>query len=293
MRLFVFGIGYSAQAFIWSRRSEWSRVAGTVRSADKARRLMAEGIRAYSLSDGPDASALADEIGQADAILVSAPPAAEVEPTLTCFRDLIASASKPAWIGYLSTTGVYGDHGGAWVGEETPATPMSRQSEQRFAAERAWLDLGRETGKAVHIFRLAGIYGPGRNALANLAQGTAKRIVKPGQSFNRIHVDDIAAVLAASLGRPRAGAVYNVADDEPAPPQDVVTYAAHLAGVAPPPEIPFHMAELSPMGLGFYTENKRISNRLIKEELGARLLYPNYREGLDALFAAGEFAQVA
>jgi nucleoside-diphosphate-sugar epimerase len=290
MRLFVFGVGYTAESFIGSRRSEWSRVAGTVRNADKAKRLRAEGIHAYPLLEGSDASALADEILRADAILVSAPPAADGEPTLTGFRDIIATASNSAWIGYLSTTGVYGDHGGAWVDEATPATPMSRQSALRFAAEQAWLDLGREAGRAVHIFRLTGIYGPGRNALANLAQGTAKRIVKPGQTFNRIHVGDIAAVLAASLGRPRAGAIYNVADDEPAPPQDVVAHAARLAGVTPPPEIPFDLADLSPAGRSFYAENKRISNRLVKDELGVSLLYPTYREGLEALFAAGEFA---
>jgi nucleoside-diphosphate-sugar epimerase len=293
MRLFVFGIGYAAQAFIKSRRIEWSRVAGTVRRTEKANGLMADGIHAYPVSEDHDASTLADDIRLADAILVSVPPGAEGEPTLARFGDLVASGAGPAWIGYLSTTGVYGDHGGAWVDEAVSPAPQSRQSHQRLAAERAWLDMGRRTGKAVHVFRLTGIYGPGRNALANLARGTAQRIVKPGQVFNRIHVEDIATTLAASLRQPRPGAVYNVSDDEPAPPQDVVAYAARLAGIAPPPETPFGTASLSPIARSFYAENKRISNRSIKDELGVRLTYPTYREGLRSLYEAGEYARVA
>jgi nucleoside-diphosphate-sugar epimerase len=183
---------------------------------------------------------------------------------------------------------VYGDHGGAWIDETAPPNPTSARSRRRLAAEEAWLALGRRTGKPVQVFRLAGIYGPRRNPLAQLAAGTATRIVKPGQIFNRIHVDDIAAALAASLDRPRAGAVYNVADDEPAPPQDVVAYAASLAGVVPPAEIPFDEASLSPMARSFYAETKRVSNRLLKQELGLTLRYPTYREGLAALRAAGE-----
>ncbi len=291
MRLFVFGLGYTAQAFIQSRADGWSRVAGTVRQRDKAELLKKEGIAAFPLEEAP-AAALGDEVRRAEAILVCAPPTAEGEPTLACFGTLVASAN-PAWIGYLSTTGIYGDRGGAWVDETTPPHPQSRSSEQRFAAEQAWLALRRDAGKPIHIFRLTGIYGPGRNALANLAHGTARRIVKPGQVFNRIHVDDIAATLAASLQRPRAGAIYNVSDDEPAPPQDVIAYAAQLAGIAPPPEVPFEAAELSPMARSFYAENKRVANRLIKDELGVRLRYPTYREGLEALYAAGEYDQAA
>jgi nucleoside-diphosphate-sugar epimerase len=183
---------------------------------------------------------------------------------------------------------VYGDHGGAWVDETTPPKPVSRRSRERLAAEEAWLDLGARTGKAVHIFRIAGIYGPGRNALRNLADGTARRIVKPGQVFNRIHADDIAAVLMASIARPRAGAIYNLADDEPAPASDVVAFAAGLAGVPPPREIPFEAAALGPMAASFYGESKRVANGRIKEDLGVRLRYPSYREGLTALRAAGE-----
>lgn len=291
MRLFVFGLGYTAQAFIQLPSSPWSRVSGTVRQPDKAERMKAEGIAAFPLTEAD--AALADEIRRADAVLISAPPSAEGDPTLARFGDIIASAQNMSWTGYLSTTGVYGDHGGAWIDETTPPAPQNRSSEQRLAAEQGWLAMGRTTGQPIHIFRLTGIYGPGRNALANLARGTARRIVKPGQVFNRIHVEDIAATLAASLHRPRPGAIYNVTDDEPAPPQDVVTYAASLAGIAPPPEIPYEAADLSPMARSFYAENKRVSNRRIKEELGVRLRYPTYREGLQALYAAGEYAQAA
>ncbi len=288
MRLFAFGLGYSAQAFI--RAYPWTQVAGTVRDSDKAQRLRATGISAHALSQN-DTDLLKDLRG-ADAILVSVPPDAGGDPVLTRFSQMIAS-SEASWIGYLSTTGVYGDHGGAWIDETTSATPQSRSSMQRYEAEQGWLRLGQMTGRAAQVFRLTGIYGPGRNALVNLAQGTARRIVKPGQVFNRIHVDDIAATLAASLRKPRAGAIYNVTDDEPAPPQDVVAYAARLASAEPPPEIDFEAAEMSPVARSFYAENKRVSNRLIKGELGVRLSYPTYREGLQALFAAGEFAQVA
>ncbi|QFU17555.1 SDR family oxidoreductase [Microvirga thermotolerans] len=290
MRLFVFGLGYTAMAFIRSGLP-WTRVAGTVRDAGKAGRLREEGIEALALEEAGDAE-LAGAIGRADALLVCAPPSEAGDPLLVRFGEAVRRAAGLGWIGYLSTTGVYGDRDGAWTDETTPANPQSPASRHRHDAETAWVALGRETGQAVQVFRLTGIYGPGRNALANLAQGTARRIVKPGQVFNRIHVDDIALTLAASLARPRAGGVYNVTDDEPAPPQDVVTYAAALAGIAPPPEIPFERAHLSPAALAFYAENKRIANGLIKRELGVELRHPTYREGLDALYAAGEF-QVA
>jgi dTDP-4-dehydrorhamnose reductase len=293
MKLFVFGLSYTAQAFIRSKHAQWSRVSGTVRHAEKARQLQLAGIRAYPLMEEFDASGLAADIRSADALLVSAPPSDKGDPCLGRFRAAIASADNLRWIGYLSTTGIYGDHGGAWIDESTPPTPQSARSVERLAAEQDWQTFGREAGKPVQVFRLSGIYGPGRNPLVNLARGTAHRIVKPGQVFSRIHVDDIAAVLWASMQRSRQGAVYNVADDEPAPPQDVVSYAAHLANVAPPPEVPYEAADLSPMARSFYAENKRVSNRLIKEELGVRLSYPTYREGLQALYEAGEYAPVA
>jgi len=219
---------------------------------------------------------------------MSVPPEAEGDPALLRFGAAVAGSPRIASIGYLSTTGVYGDHGGAWIDETTPAHPISARSRERLAAEEAWLTLGRETGKAVRVFRLSGIYGPGRNALATLAAGGAKRVVKPGQVFNRIHVADIATTLMASIERPRPGAVYNLADDEPAPPQDVLAFAAALAGVPPPPEMPFEEAGLSSMAASFYAENKRVRNRLIKDELGVWLRFPTFREGLRALREAGE-----
>jgi nucleoside-diphosphate-sugar epimerase len=293
MKLFVFGLSYTAQAFIRSKHAQWSRVSGTVRRADKARQLQLAGIQAYPLMEEFDASGLAGDIRSADALLVSAPPSDKEDPCLGRFRAAIASADNLRWIGYLSTTGIYGDHGGAWIDESTPPTPQSARSVERLAAEQDWRTFGRVAGKPVQVFRLSGIYGPGRSPLVNLARGTAHRIVKPGQVFSRIHVDDIAAVLWASMQRSRPGAVYNVADDEPAPPQDVISYAAHLANVTPPPEVPYEAADLSPMARSFYAENKRVSNRLIKEELGVRLSYPTYREGLRALYEAGEYAPVA
>jgi nucleoside-diphosphate-sugar epimerase len=288
VNLFVFGLGYSALHFARSYREHFTRIAGTVTSREKAKRLAAEGIGARVFSPDDTDPTIVDEIAAADALLVSIAPDEGGDPVLARFADAVAAAPRLAWIGYLSTIGVYGDHGGGWVDEATPPEPVSARSRERLAAERAWLALGARTGKPVHIFRLAGIYGPGRNALSNLADGTAKRIVKPGQVFNRIHVDDIAAVLIASLGRPRAGAIYNLADDEPAPGPDVVAYAAGLAGVPPPPEIPFTEAALGPMAASFYGESKRAANRLIKDELGVRLRHPTYRAGLTALRAAGE-----
>jgi nucleoside-diphosphate-sugar epimerase len=289
VNLFVFGLGYTSLHFVRSQAPRFARVSGTVRSAGKAETLRGEGIEA--LAFGPDARdpAIPARLAEADALLVSVPPDPEAgDPVIEAYGDMIASSPRLAWIGYLSTIGVYGDQGGAWIDETAPLHASSARTRARVAVERAWLDLGERAGKPVQVFRLAGIYGPGRNALVNLRAGTAKRILKPGQVFNRIHADDIAAVLAASLDRPRAGAVYNVADDEPAPPQDVVAYAAELMGVEPPPETPFAAASLSPMGRSFYGENKRVSNRLIREELGVDLAYPSYREALRALREAGE-----
>jgi dTDP-4-dehydrorhamnose reductase len=286
--LFAFGLGYSALHFVRRCRGRFGKVAGTVTSEEKAATLRAEGIEAF-LFDGESADPrIAEALGRADTLLVSVPPDGQGDPALRRFGGEIAAAPYLSWIGYLSTVGVYGDHAGAWVDEGTPARPADGRSRQRLDAEDAWLGLGARSGKAVQVFRLAGIYGPGRNALAQLAAGTARRIVKSGQVFNRIHVDDIAAVLMASMARPTPGAIYNLADDEPAPAADVVAYAARLAGLAPPPEIPLEEARLSPMAASFWAECKRVSNRRLKEELGVALAYSTYREGLAALRAAGE-----
>jgi nucleoside-diphosphate-sugar epimerase len=293
MRLFAFGLGYTALALIRGHRERFSSVSGTVTGAAKAERLKDDGIPAFVFGEGGADPGIPAALEEADGLLVSTPPDEAGDPGLRAYAPLIAGAPRLSWIGYLSTIGVYGDRQGEWVDEGSPCTPSNPRSQQRLEAEKGWQALGDDAGVPVHVFRLAGIYGPGRNPLAALAAGTARRIVKPGQVFNRIHVDDIAAVLAASLAKPRAGAVYNVADDEPAPPQDVVAFAASLAGVAPPPEEPFAEAALSPMAARFYAESKRASNRLIKEELGVRLAYPTYREGLRALRLAGEGPQAA
>jgi nucleoside-diphosphate-sugar epimerase len=288
MRLFVFGLGYTGLALARGHRSAFAWIGGTVREAARAEALASEGIHARLFGDGGADPVVTADLARSDAILISIPPSGADDPVLVRMATAIAAAPASCWIGYLSTVGVYGDRGGAFVDETTPPAPVSERSRERLAAEEAWLDFGRRSGRAVHLFRLAGIYGPGRNALARVADGTARRIVKPGQVFNRIHVDDIAAVLVNSAGKPRAGAVYNLADDEPAPPQDVIAYAARLAGVKPPPEIPFESARLGEGAASFYAENKRVSNRLLKDELGIRLLYPSYRVGLEALWRAGE-----
>ena len=197
------------------------------------------------------------------------------------YREEIARLPTLEWIGYLSTVGVYGNHKGAVVDEAAMPRPHNERTKARVVAESGWLAFGDEIGRPVQVFRLAGIYGPGRSALDKLRAGTARRIVKPGQVFNRIHVEDIASVLEASIARPRAGAIYNVADDEPAPPEDVVAYGAELLGIEPPPEVPFEEADLSPMARSFYGDTRRISNALIKSELGVRLAYPELSRGAE------------
>ncbi len=293
MNLLIFGYGYSSQAFARRVAPRFDRVVGTVRSPEKAEAMARDGVTPRLFDGGGRGRspavdpALAHDIAEADAVLVSIAPE-EDDPVLRCFGEALASAPRLGWIGYLSTVGVYGDHEGAWVDEATAPRPVSERSLRRVEAEQAWIAMGARSGKAVQVFRLAGIYGPGRNALVNLAEGSAKRLIKPGQVFNRIHVDDIAGALEASLDRPRPGAIYNITDDEPAPPQDVVTFAAGLLGVEPPPEQPFETAQLSPMARSFYGENKRVANRLMREELGYAPRYPTYREAHRALFQSGE-----
>ena len=287
--LFCFGLGYSAQALANRLLAEGWSVSGTVRRADKAnpidKRIKTLVFDAITPDDAVGAA-----LCKASHILVSAPPEEAGDPVLSCHgADIAPEAGHLKWIGYLSTVGVYGDHGGGWVDEETPPEPVTARGRRRLAAERAWANLGAGANIPVAIFRLAGIYGPGRGPLERLARGEARRIVKPGQMFNRIHVADIASVLAASIGGPpRPPRIYNVCDDEPAPPQDVVAFAARLLGVPPPPEEPFETADLSPMAKSFYGENKRCRNTRIKRELGVTLTYPDYRAGLTALFESGE-----
>jgi nucleoside-diphosphate-sugar epimerase len=288
MKILVFGFGYSAQHIAARLRADGVEIAATVRTLAKAERLVRNGIAARVFSPDDCEPAIVRDIAASDAILVSVPPDASGDPVLAAFAEAMAAAPNLRWVGYLSTVGVYGDRRGEWVDEATPVAPGESRSRVRALAEQAWLDFGASSGVAVHLFRLAGIYGPARNQLAQLAAGTARRVVKPGQVFNRIHVVDIAGVIEASLRRPRGGAIYNVTDDAPAPPQDVVEFAAKLCGVPVPSEIPFASAELSPMARSFFSENKRVRNALIRSELGVELRYPSYREGLTALRAEGE-----
>lgn len=284
-RLFCFGLGYSALALARRLLAQGWSVAGTTRSEDKAEFLSAEGIEVHLFDRGRPLENPAAALAGTSHLLSSVPPDAAGDPVLDHHRSDIAAFESLAWLGYLSTTGVYGDRGGDWVDEESELTPTGERGRRRAAAEEAWLDLWERDALPVHLFRLAGIYGPGRSALESVRNGTARRIDKPGQVFSRIHVDDIAAVLRASIARPRPGAAYNLCDDEAAPPQEVIAYACELLGREPPPLVPFQEAQLSDMARSFYRDNKRVSNARIKDELGVALAYPNYREGLRALLA--------
>lgn len=278
-RLFVFGLGYTSLRFIELFGERFSSLAGTVRTQAKAASLAGSGIEVMPF----DAADVVGKAVEADAMLISVPPTQTGDLVLNTYGSALGQSRQLRWVGYLSTTGVYGNREGAWTDETTPVNPSTDQSHLRVAAEQAWLDWGVKNNIPVQIFRLSGIYGLGRSSIDAVRQGTARRIIKPEQVFNRIHVDDIAATLWASLQHPRASGIYNVSDDEPAPPQDVVTYAAKLMNTSLPKEIPFDKAELSPMARSFYSENKRISNQRIKTELGVHLNYPTYREGLQAL----------
>jgi len=280
--LFCFGLGYTAQVIARRLAAEGWIVAGSCRTADKAAPLREAGFRA-ELFDG-DRPLARQALEGVTHLLVSIPPDAG-DPVLAMHGDDLAKIGSLCWLGYLSTTGVYGDRAGGWVDETAELSPSSERGRRRVAAEAGWLDLWRTHGVPAHIFRLAGIYGPGRSAFEALRASTAKRIDKPGQVFSRIHVEDLASVLAASISRPRPGAVYNVCDDDPAAPEAVVAYAAALLGLPAPPLVPLEAAGLSPMARSFYDDNKRVSNRLIKNELGVTLLYPDYRAGLAAILA--------
>jgi nucleoside-diphosphate-sugar epimerase len=282
MNLFCFGLGYSAQHYIAAFGRRFDGVIGTVRTREKAEPL---GALIFDGTSAPDDVVAA--LMQADALLVSIAPDEHGDPVLTHFDHIIA-ASPVASIVYLSTIGVYGDHEGRWIDETTPANPVNARSTERLAAEAAWRALGHRARKPVAILRLSGIYGPRQSALTQLVSGTAKRIVKPGQVFNRIHVGDIAQAIDAAITR-RADGVFNVTDDEPTPAPDVVAYAAELLGVTPPPEIPYAQIEasMSPMAKSFYGEVKRVRNDKMKRELGVKLKYPTYREGIKAIHMQG------
>ena len=281
MNLFVFGVGYTAGHCLRDQASRFARVSGTVRTRERCDELARDGIAAFvfdgDVADAPILPALAE----ADAILVSVQPQRGRDPVLERFADRIRDSRARAIV-YLSTIGVYGDHGGAWIDEATLPAPGSERGGQRLMVEDEWLALGALSAKSVAVLRLAGIYGPGRNVLDDLKAGEARRIDKPGQVFNRIHVADIGQAIAGALAA-RAHGVWNVTDDEPAPAPDVVAYGAKLLGVAPPPLIPFAEAELSPMARSFYGANRRVSNAAMKRDLGVVLRYPTYRDGLEGL----------
>ena len=281
MKALILGHGYTAGFLTPRLRDRGWQVTGTTRDAPD--RVRAAG--ATPLLWPGDADGVRRAIAGADAILISAGPDQGGDPVLADFAADFAHA-RPRWLGYLSTTGVYGDRDGGWVDEDSALAPTTRRGRDRVAAEQAWQRLAAEQDLPLHIFRLAGIYGPGRGPFAKLRAGTARRIVKPGQIFSRIHAADIAQVLLASIEAPRPGAVYNVCDDDPAPPEAVIGHAAELLGLPLPPAEDYATAEMTPMARSFYAESKRVANDLIKRELGVQLIYPDYRAGLAALLEA-------
>jgi nucleoside-diphosphate-sugar epimerase len=281
--LFCFGLGYSATFLARQLVANGWRVTGTCRSRDHQVELSRLGVEAHLFDRDRPIGHLATLLSAATHLLSSVPPDETGDPVLDMHRtEIDIAARRLAWIGYLSTTGVYGDRAGGWVDEMSELKPSGERGQRRVAAERGWLALS----QPAHLFRLAGIYGPGSSALDTVREGRDTRIVKPGQIFSRIHVADIARILEASIARPHPGAAYNVCDDDPAPPSDVIAFAAALLNLPPPPEIPFEQADLSPMARSFYDDNKRVSNARIKAELGVALRYPSYRDGLPAILAA-------
>lgn len=278
--LLSLGHGFSARALAPLLLSEGWEVIGTTRDPAKLEAMRATGVTPILWQE----DSVSEALDRATHLLMSAAPDAEGDPALRLVGPAIAArAPRIEWAGYLSTTGVYGDHQGGWVTEDTPLDPATRRGQLRVEAEAAWAAV---PGLPLHIFRLAGIYGPGRGPFAKLRKGTARRIIKPNQVFSRIHVEDIAQVLRASIAQPNPGAAYNLCDDAPAPPQDVIACAAEMLGMPIPPEVPFEEAELSPMARSFYGESKRVCNARIKEELGVTLRYPDYQSALAAILAA-------
>lgn len=286
MGVFFFGMGYSSLATaraIHQLTDPQIPVAGTTRSPDKAEQLADTAYRIHVFDGERPGATLGEDLGEATHVVLSIPPDDHGDPALNFHRAHLDAAPGLEWIGYFSTVGVYGDFGGQWIDEAAETRPVNRRSRQRVEVEQQWRDYAEMRGVPLMVLRLAGIYGPGRSAFDKLRDGTARRIVKPGQVFNRIHVDDIGRVTALAAQR-KLGGTFNLADDEPAPPQDLVTFAAQLMGVPPPPETPFAQAQMTEMARSFYADNKRVSNTAIKAALGIELLYPTYREGLEAIY---------
>lgn len=287
MNLLIFGLGYTASHFAARYGERFAKITGTFRSTAPHEKLPdLPGVTRLSYDGLAGSPAVEAAIAEATHILTSIAPDDDGDPVLRHFGSALRQAPKLQWIGYLSTVGVYGDAGGAWIDETAPLRPTMARNAMRVDVEKEWLALSKAGNPAVQLFRLAGIYGPGRNAVVNLKRGSARRVVKPGQVFNRIHVEDIAGAVAAGMEKSGTGPAFNVTDNEPAPPQDVVTYAAELLGMTPPVEIAYDEAQMTPMARSFYGENKRVSNRRVREELGYALRYPTYREGIRACFDA-------
>lgn len=287
-KLFCFGYGYTCDYLAHSvMRKGWS-VGGTTRDPDKRAFLRNMGIKAHLFDyEHPlgDPNYILEGVTH---LLISTPPDEAGDPTFLMHASDIANIPTLEWIGYLSTTSVYGDRDGGIVDEASEIRPNTIRGTRRVRAEQEWLSLMFHYGLPVQVFRLAGIYGPGRSALDSVRAGVARRINKPGQVFNRIHVEDIVQVLEASMARPNPGAAYNLSDDDPVPSWEVITYACERLGIAPPPMIPFNEADMAPIARSFYADNKRVANRRIKEELGVTLKYPDFRKGIDACLAAEE-----
>ena len=284
-RLLVFGGGRLGRATARLVLAEGGRAAATSRHVDRRAELAAQGVEPV---DPADASALGRALAQATAVLITAPPDAEGCPGLRALEPLFGADAWPDWIGYVSSSAVYGDRAGGWAFEDDALNAATIQGARRVRAERAWLDAGRGLGLTVQIFRLPALYGPGRSVVDSLRAGTARRVRKPGQVFNRIHEDDAARGVLASMARPRPGATYTLADDEPCPADEVVEWAANRLGLPQPPEVDWTDPSVSDEMRRFYRDSKRLSNARAKAELGWRPLYPSYREGLEAMMGEGE-----
>ena len=278
--LLTLGHGYCAAALSQRLLAQGWQVIGTCRDAARAPALAATGVTPLVWTAEQGCAGLEPAFAAATHVLLSASPVGGGDPFLTACPAILQA--RPAWVGYLSTTGVYGDTGGGWVDEDSPVNPARDRSGERVAAEQDWL----QSGLPLHVFRLAGIYGPGRGPFQKLKDGTARRIIKPGQVFSRIHVDDIVTTLIASIQRPDPGRIYNLCDDLPSAAEEVVDHAAALLGIDPPPAIPFDQARMPPLARSFYEECRRVRNDRIKAELGVQLAYPTYREGLAAILQA-------
>lgn len=286
MGVFFFGMGYSSLASARGMHELVDRdvqIAGTTRTPDKAEQLADTAYRIHVFDGEKPGATLGEDLAKATHVVCSIPPDDHGDPALNFHRAELDASKSLEWLGYFSTVGVYGDFGGAWIDETAETRPVNRRSRQRVEVEEQWRAYAEARGVPLLVLRLAGIYGPGRSAFDKLRDGTARRIVKPGQVFNRIHVEDIGRVTALAA-RAKLDGVFNLADDEPAPPQDLVTHAARLMGVEPPADTPFETAQMTEMARSFYSDNKRVSNRAIKQALGIELLHPTYRQGLEAIY---------